>query len=267
MALSPFQRRTKICELLKEGRPLTVGELCRYFAVSSMTIRRDLIYLEAEEKLRRMRGGAEPIRTEEYEPAFHLRAKENAYEKALIGKAAAALVKDGEVLIIDVGTTFLSFIRFLSPSKQVTVLTNWLPNVLELARYPQIHTVLLGGTLRNAELSLVGGMTRDMLMSFNADKAFIGVGGISLEKGLTDYNMDEVEVKRAMLRAAREVFVLADHTKLDRVAPVGIAPLKVVHNLVVDEGINTQEYDKLRSHGINVIVATDMGKGGDKNEL
>lgn len=258
------QRRSAICALLKEGGPLMVTALCRQFNVSAMTIRRDLAALEAEGRLRRTRGGAEPIRTEEYEPAFHIRVKENETEKAAIGRAAAALVADGEVLAVDVGTTLLHLIRALGPSKEVTVLTNWLPNVLELAKYPRIRTIVLGGTLRHAELSLVGGMARDMLMGFNADKAFIGVGGLSIEKGLTDYSMDEVEVKRTMIQTAREVIVLADHTKLDRVAPIGVASLSSVDTLVVDHAITGRQYEMLRGQGLRIVVTgrADQGEEG-----
>lgn len=250
-----IERRERIRELLKEGKPLTVATLSSLFRASEMTVRRDLAQLEAEGRLHRTRGGAEPIRTEEYEPSFNIRARENAREKLAIGKAAANLVKDGEVIIVDIGTTFLQFLRITGQARQFTVLTNWLPNVLELAKYPNVHTIVLGGALRKAELSLVGGMTKDALAGFNADKAFIGIGGLTIDKGITDYNMEEVEVKRAMIRTAREVFVLADHSKLERLAPICIAPLNAVHALVTDFAVTEHQCQILRSSGLNVIVA------------
>jgi DeoR/GlpR family transcriptional regulator of sugar metabolism len=256
--LTAAQRRAQICELLKEGKPLAVAGLSEGFGVSEMTVRRDLASLEAERKLRRTRGGAEPLRTEEYEPFFHLRAKENAQEKAVIGKMAAALVNDGEVIIVDVGTTLLECVRNVGRTKQVTVITNWIPNVLELVKYPNIRIVTLGGTVRGSELSLVGGMTSDLLAGFNPDKAFLGVGGVSIEKGLTDYNMDEIEVKRAMIRAARQTIVLADHSKIDRVAPVRIGPLSSIHVLVTDAGTAERQCEALLSAGVNVVVATEQ---------
>ncbi|MDI6870970.1 MAG: DeoR/GlpR family DNA-binding transcription regulator [Bacillota bacterium] len=259
--LTASQRRARICELLKEGKPLTVAALVESFGVSEMTVRRDLAHLEAESRLRRTRGGAEPLRTEEYEPLYYLRAKENAQEKRMIGKTAAGLVNDGEVIIVDVGTTLLEFVRNIGRNKQITVITNWIPNVLELVKYPNIRIVMLGGTVRDTELSLVGGMTSESLAGFNPDKAFLGIGGVSLEKGITDYNMDEIEVKRAMIRAARQTVVLADHTKIDRVAPVRIAPLSSVHILVTDSGATERQCEALQNAGVNVVVATPEQEG------
>ncbi len=179
----------------------------------------------------------------------------------MIGKTAAGLVNDGEVIIVDVGTTLLEFVRNIGRNKQITVITNWIPNVLELVKYPNIRIVMLGGTVRDTELSLVGGMTSESLAGFNPDKAFLGIGGVSLEKGITDYNMDEIEVKRAMIRAARQTVVLADHTKIDRVAPVRIAPLSSVHILVTDSGATERQCEALQNAGVNVVVATPEQEG------
>jgi len=255
----PPKRRQHIYELLKEKEALSVEELREMFRVSSMTIRRDLEALEEEGKLNRTRGGAEKVRTPEYEPSYHVRVRENQKEKLAIARKACELVKDGDVIIIDIGSTLLSFCQVLCEKSGVTAITNWIPNVLELAKNPKVRTVLLGGTLRNAELSLVGGMTRDMLSSFNADKAFIGIGGLSHDKGLTDYNMDEVELKRAMISAAREVVVLADHTKIERVAPISICPFGSINTLIVDDGVEERHLDMLRSQGINLLVADTGG--------
>lgn len=249
------RRRQYISELLKEQKALSVEELRIMFNVSSMTIRRDLLKLESEGRLHRTRGGAEQVRTKEYEPSYHVRIKESQLEKEAIAKKACELVKEGDVIIVDVGSTLLSFVHALSQINHITVLTNWIPNVLELAKNPKIRTVLLGGTLRNAELSLIGGMTRDLLGSFNADKAFIGIGGLSTDRGITDFNMDEVEVKKAMIETAKEIIVLADHTKIERVAPIGVCTLGAVGKLVVDDGIDEKQLNLLRSQGMNVIIA------------
>ena len=262
VSLSALERRCQTCELLKEGKPLAVPILSQMFGISPMTVRRDLMQLEKEGRLRRTRGGAEPTRTEEYEPVFHIRQRENEREKKAIGLTAADLIKDDEVVIIDIGTTLLALIRALRRDIRLTVLTNWLPNALELAKYPNIRTVLLGGILRADELSLIGGLTIETLAGFNADKAFLGVGGVSLEKGLTDYNMDEVEIKRMMIKTAREVVLLADHIKFERVAPVRVAPLSMINTVVTDDGMADRQAEILRNSGINLITAPVQGPAG-----
>ncbi len=229
------------------------------FGVSSMTVRRDLMQLEKEGRLRRTRGYAEPTRTEEYEPFYRTRERENEFEKRAIGQAAAKLIRVNDVIVAEIGTTVLALIRALNRDTRLTVLTNWLPNVLELAKYPNVRTVVLGGILRGGQLSMVGGLTTEMLAGFNADKAFIGVGGVSLDKGLMDYNMDEIEVKRMMIKTAREVILLADHTKFNCVASVRVAPLSAVTTVVTDDGLDHRQVETLRNSGVNVIVASNTG--------
>jgi DeoR family transcriptional regulator of aga operon len=249
------ERQLRICELLRDGHPVKVLELSRLCRTSLMTIRRDLATLEAEGKLRRVHGGAVPIRTPEYEPFFRLRAAENRLEKAAIGRTAASLVRDGEVIIVDVGTTLLELVKNLGQRKNITIITNWLPSVTELAKFPGSRTVILGGLVRYSELSIIGGMAVEALSGFNADRTFLGVGGVSTDKGITDYNLDEVEIKKSMIRAARQVVVLADHGKLDRVAPVRIGELSVVHTLVTGAQITDRQREALTSAGVSVVTA------------
>lgn len=156
-------RQRFICELLADGEPLSVAYLSDRLKVSAMTIRRDLDILQSQGKLRRVRGWAEPVRTDDYEPSYIIRARENVREKREIGRAAAALVKDGEVIVIDVGTTLLEFARLLGRTRRVTILTYWLPVVLELAKHPNVRTIVPGGILRHPESSLIGAITGEIL--------------------------------------------------------------------------------------------------------
>ena len=241
VALSAPERHRQVCELLKRGEPLSVTSLSDLFGVSPMTIRRDFAVLEKEGRLKRIRGWAEPLRTGEYEPFFRMRTRENVSEKQAIAKVAASMVKDGDVLIADAGTTVLEFVHLVAQEKQVTILTNWIPHVLELAKHGRVKTVVLGGRLHLPELSIIGSMTDEMLAEFYADKAFLSVGGISVDKGITDYNLDEVEVKRSIVCHAREVIVLADHTKLGHVAHIRVGPLGMAQTLVTDAGITARQ--------------------------
>jgi len=258
------KRHRRICELIMDGKPLSVDFLSKKFDVSPMTIRRDLEQLEARGELIRTRGGAEPVWYSEHEPFYLIRAKENINEKDAIARAAAELLNDREVILLDVGTTLLSLIRALTPRRELTVMTNWIPNALELAKRPEVHTVMLGGTLRKSELSCVGKMVEESLRNINADKAFIGVSGVDQIKGITDYNMEEVEIKRAMIRAAREVIVLADHSKLGKVGPISIAPLSAVTTIIVDSNTSDEQCEMLRSNGMKVIIAPNVNKHEQK---
>ena len=123
---------------------------------------------------------------------------------------------------------------------------------------------MLGGTLRKSELSCVGKMVEESLRNINADKAFIGVSGVDQIKGITDYNMEEVEIKRAMIRAAREVIVLADHSKLGKVGPISIAPLSAVTTIIVDSNTSDEQCEMLRSNGMKVIIAPNVNKHEQK---
>jgi len=248
-------RRQKIIQMLSEGKPLSVKNLSDLLGVSAMTIRRDLDLLEDEGRLKRSYGWAEPVRTEQYEPSYVIRLSENSDSKKAICKAAANLVKDGDVIFLDVGTTLLFMPEFLKDKKGVTVLTHWLPQVMELAKYPGIRTVVLGGTLRSTELSLTGMIPESSLGEFNADICFLSIGGVSSEKGITDYNMEEVEIKKAAMACARQRIVTADHTKLGRVAPIKVAPLDDFDLLITNGADNTDQLDAIKGSGLEIILA------------
>ncbi|NPV54920.1 MAG: DeoR/GlpR transcriptional regulator [Firmicutes bacterium] len=249
------ERHLQICDLLRQKGAIGVTEMAKLFKVSEMTIRRDLTELEQLGKLHRTHGGAVAARTDDYEPPYIIRASENVHEKRIIGRAAADLVSDGDVIILDVGTTPLQVAKHLASGKRVTVLTNWIPNVLVLSKKQGVDTILMGGAVRPEELSLVGGMTEEFFQRFNANKLFLGVGGVSLEKGLTDYRMDEVEAKKTMLKVTQKAILVADHTKFERVAPIKIAPISVIHTVVTDSGISEDMRENLLRLGIEVLVA------------
>jgi len=255
MAMSSLQRKRQIIDMLKNGNPISVKELGDMLSVSAMTVRRDLSSLELEGRLKRSHGWAEPVHTEEYEPSYIIRLRENTEEKSAICRQAAALIKDGDVVFLDVGTTLLDISRHLGNKKDVTVITYWLPHVMELAKQPNIRTIVPGGVLRNSELSLVGMIPKRVLRDFNVSICFISIGGVSIEKGVTDYNLDEVEVKKIAIDSASKKVLVVDHTKLGRVAPVRVIPISAIDTIITDSKAESAKIDILRSAGIEVIVA------------
>jgi DeoR/GlpR family transcriptional regulator of sugar metabolism len=253
------ERRKTICELLKTHKVLSVEYLSTLLGISPMTIRRDLTFLDDHEFLQRVHGGAAVTRSEAEEPPYTIREREMQMEKQRIGLAAASLVGEREVILIDIGSTLLYLVRSLPLEKDITVVTHWLPVVLEMNRRAPAKIILLGGEVNFGELSVTGGYTEEMLQNFNADKLFLGVAGVSPEHGLTDYNTSEVQVKRQMIKYAKKVIVLADHSKFGRVAPLKIANLTSVHQIITDDGIPETDRRAVENLGVEVVVAGRPG--------
>jgi DeoR/GlpR family transcriptional regulator of sugar metabolism len=227
-----------------------------------MTIRRDLETLEADGLARRVRGGAISVVSRSYEPPLAVRATTASAAKAAIGAAAAELVNDGDTVVIDVGTTTLELARALHGRRGVTVVTASLPIAVELGNDPDIRVLVTGGQVRNGELSLTGGIAEDAFRALNCDLAFIGVAGVCATPGLTEYNPDDARVKRAAIGAARRSVVLADGSKLGRVAFATVAPLSAVDAVVTDTSAARQAVAELAAAGAEVIEA----KGPDAVE-
>lgn len=249
------ERQQVILGLLNAKGAVTVGELVERFDVSEMTIRRDLLLLERKRLLRRVRGGAVSDRGRAYEPPYLTRSDEHREEKERIGRAAASLVQNGESLTLDVGTTTLEVARALLDKQDLTVITPSFRIASLLSDAPGMRIILTGGILRPGELSLVGHLAERVFADFYVDKLFLGAGGVDFEGGLTEYNLEDALVKQAMLKSAKEVILVADSSKFNRLAFTAIAPLQVVNRLVTDSGLDRESVSRLEEMGIEVILA------------
>ncbi len=249
-------RHQEILEVLRREGQAHVGRLADHFGVSTVTIRTDLEYLERQGLLRRTRGGAVPAEGKRFELPLEETRQLHAREKERIGQHAAALVRDGETVIVDVGSTTTELARALPPSlKNVVVITSGLNIALLLESHPGITVVVTGGTLRPLQHSLVNPYGTLLLREINADKAFIGCNGVHPEKGFTNTNLQEAEIKRAMIEAARQTIVLADHSKVMQVATARIGPLEVADLLITDHKAKSEDLERLRQRGLEVAVA------------
>jgi DeoR/GlpR family transcriptional regulator of sugar metabolism len=179
--------------------------------------------------------------------------------KRVIGCAGARFVSDGDTIILDAGTTTTYLARAMRGRRDVTVITNSLPVLTELTDLPGITLVATGGVLRNESRALVGPGAEATLNDLRVDKAFIAGTGLSIDFGLSNTNIPEAGVKQAMLRAAREVILLADHTKIGTESLVKIAPLESIHRLITDTGISPHDRAALTQRGIEVTVAEGKG--------
>lgn len=248
-------RRSEIAALLATAGEASIASLASRFGVSEMTIRRDLEALEAEGGIRRVRGGAISVVSRSYEPPIVERALASAAAKRAIGQAAASLLSDGEIAILDVGTTTLELARALSGHRSMTVVTASLLVAGELANATGIRTLVTGGVLRPGELSLIGHRAEESFADINCDTVFLGVAGIDADRGLTEYNLDDARVKRAALSAARRCVVLADQTKLGRVTFASVAPLSVVDVLVTDADPDHPVVVQAADTGVEIVHA------------
>jgi DeoR family transcriptional regulator, aga operon transcriptional repressor len=253
--LSNVERQEEILRQLEAHQRLSVADICGAFEISEATARRDLESLAARGRLQRVHGGAILVRRAAPESPMLLRSREQPGEKSAIGRAAAALVQDGETVFLGSGTTVLEVARALRHLQNLTVLTNSLPVLTTLAGQPGITLVGLGGILRDSELSLIGHITEQALAEVRADKVVMGIRALSLEQGLTNDYLAETLTDRTILKIGGQVIVVADHTKCGAVAAAYVAPLSVIHTLVTDSETPGDFLDALRAAGITVVVA------------
>lgn len=250
-----IERQTKIMQLLKQNASVRVAELKEMFGVSEMTVRRDLEKLEQHGFVVRTHGGASINSNSSFDVTFNKRNERYIAEKEAIGQAAAAMVDDGDSIVMDAGTTTTAMARYLVNKKSLIVLTNSLTVAQELAHRQGITVILIGGHLRDDTLSLVGSLAEDNLRRFNVDKAFLGTSGLSIDLGLTNDNMYEAEVKRAMIKIARKPIVLADNSKFGRVAFNKFSSLTDLKMIITDQGAPDEMVQQIKEFGIEVLVA------------
>ena len=231
-------RQERITALVEEQGFVRVRDLSARFGVSTVTVRTDLQSLESHGRVRRIRGGAMPSGIERAEQPFEVAEQDLAGEKEAIGRAAAALGADGDTVLLDVGTTTTAIARALvarGDLRDVTVVTNGLTVALVLERaWPRVSVVVTGGTLRPLQHSLVNPLGTVLLDGLNASIAFIGCNGVDVEGGVTNVNLPEAEVKRAMLLSTRRPVVVADGSKLGEVEVAKICDLSEVSLVVTD---------------------------------
>lgn len=249
------KRRLEILELLDERGNIGVSDLSLRFGVSEMTVRRDLELLENEGIVKRVRGGAAAAVSRSYEPPFTLRAARNAEAKAKIGQAAAAQVSDGETVILDVGTTTLAVAEALKDRRNVTIVTSSLRIAWLLADKPELRIIVVGGAVRTGERSLVGPITSQTFEDFYCDLMFMGVGGIDVEAGFTEFNLEDAPVKQKAMKQSQRVMVVADSSKLGKIAFARVAGIDEIDALITDT--ETEKATGLRNAGLEVIIARE----------
>ncbi len=249
------ERQKQILSLLGRQGRLSVAEIVEQFSISEATARRDLDTLTLQGKVQRVHGGV--IALEQAPPELPIleRKNEQREEKEQIGRAAASLVEERETVFLGSGTTVLEVARSLRNRRQLTVVTNSLPVLNMLAGQKGITVISLGGMLRESELSFIGHITEQALAELRVDKVFMGTRGLSLEHGLTNDYLQETLTDRAILKIGREVIIVADYSKVNRVSTALLAPLTAMNTLVTDSKTDKKFLTALRKEGIQIITA------------
>ncbi|WP_078432243.1 DeoR/GlpR family DNA-binding transcription regulator [Metabacillus halosaccharovorans] len=252
------ERRKIIKELLKKNKSVKVSGLVQLLHVSEETVRRDLLHLAKEGIVEKNYGGA--ILIEEEPDSKHVilpvgeRKLQYSREKDLIGYAAAKLVKEGQIIILDAGSTTWYIAKNLPENNKLTVISNGMNVVEECSKDETASIYLLGGKLRRNTMSLVGPQAENELQKYRADFVFLGTSGVSIRQGFTSFDLYEAEMKRAMVSAGEKIVVVADHSKLEKAGLTSFCNFEETDIFITSDLANKNILHEIEKKGIQVIV-------------
>lgn len=256
------ERHAITLEAVQATGRVRVSDLAARLSVSEMTVRRDLEDLEARGALTRVHGGAISNVSRSFEPGFAARGRLHAAAKQQIGTAAASLLRDGDTVIIDAGTTTLQVAENLRRDLRIRVMALSLHIADAVADLPNVTLMIPSAQVRPFERSFVGPAAATMLGQLTFDTAFVTVGGVDPAAGLTEYDFDDAETKKAALRSARRKIVVADSSKLGAVAFVRLCQISEIDTLVTDAAAPPPVVRALRAAGVDVIQAGTEAANG-----
>jgi len=248
------ERRRAILDLLTHQGRVLVTELAQKFETSQVTIRKDLEILHSQGLIHRTHGGALPAREGALEdPTLREKEKLHRQEKLHIAECAAEKVKEGQVLILDSGTTTTAIARALRHFQNLTIITNAVNIAAELAG-TAVEVILTGGTLRKNSFSLVGPIAEETLRRLSADLLFLGVDGFDVHYGLSTPNLLEAKVNRVMVEVAKKTVAVCDASKFGRRSLSLIVPPSALHEVITDRGVPKSDLRLLKQAGIEVTL-------------
>lgn len=246
-------RRSKILEILDELNKVNVNDLSNELGVSEVTIRNDLDKLEQSKLLVRAHGGA--FRTNNVSLAVSEKKSINRDLKRLIGKKAVSLIQENDSIILDSGTTTFEISNNLGAFKEITVISNALDIVNNLAQFDNLKVYMPGGHLKEFSMSLVGPMAERNLKQLYCNKLFLGVDGIRSNVGFFTHHMEEAYLNQIMIEIAEEVIVVADSTKFKKTGLAFIQNFEHIDKVITDAGIENQDIEMLQKNNVEVIIA------------
>jgi DeoR family fructose operon transcriptional repressor len=252
--MNTFERRSEIIQHLQEKKRASTQSLSQTFQVSEVTIRNDLKELEKGGWISRVHGGAEFVHRLQDEQSFAMRQALQLEEKIGIAKAAATLVKPDDTIILDSSTTAFQLALQLTELPSLRVVTNNLHVVSTLSSCQGIEVIIVGGIVRGETASVVGPPAEEMMASWHAHQGFFGAAGLTRQRGLTDADIREAQIKKLMIKAVDKVNILLDASKFGNQAFSTFASLEDVNQMFTDNKI-TEEYVELcREYEIKLSV-------------
>jgi DeoR/GlpR family transcriptional regulator of sugar metabolism len=248
------ERRQLILEILREKKRVTVKDLAKDVNVSEATLRTDLNILEEEGLLSRTHGGA--VLNDNLPPkkSFSEREKKNRDSKVIIAKKAIDFISHKDCILLDASTTSLELARLIRNSnKRITVVTNGISQAVELKENPGINVILIGGMVRTGSMGIEGLLGKSILDNINIDTIFTSASGFTIEDGLTDFNVYEVELKRVMVEKANKVVALIDSSKVGACSIATFAKTEKIDIFICDKELPSEIRESLVQKNIKVL--------------
>jgi DeoR family transcriptional regulator, fructose operon transcriptional repressor len=255
-SMFPLERQKKIIELLTIKKVLKITELTEELNVSVDTLRRDLNLLTKQGKIEKIYGGVKIIESKFGESTIDERMISHLNEKELIAKKCSEFINDGDCIYLDSGSTTYQIAKYIKNKKNLTVVTNSIPVINELLN-SEVELIIIGGKVRKNEQSVV---TYEYLFNFselNIVKAFICASGITIEKGISDYNLEEAITRKKMIELSKSIYVAADSTKFGKDVTIGIASLDKIDFIITDENVTDDFVHHLKKTKTNLIISED----------
>lgn len=251
------ERKEAVLIYLKQHKKANIQELVDEFQVTGATIRTDLRELEKAGMVIRTHGGA-VLNQDKIEKESNLVMRHEIYtaEKRKIGKRAVDFVEEGDVILIDSGTTAAEFAAGLTTFHNLKVVTNDLSIAIELQKSPDIHVILIGGNVRNGFECTVGAFGLDFLKDISVDKVFIVPNALSVTQGVTAPYEETAAMKKAMMKTASKRYLLSDSSKIGKKTFCKVSDLKDFACLITDDGVSQEDVSAIRKQGIDVIVCS-----------
>ncbi|OIK10235.1 transcriptional regulator [Bacillus sp. MUM 116] len=250
----PVERQKKIMDLLKMKKVLKISELTDELSISIDTLRRDLNLLTKQGKIEKIYGGVKLVDSRMGESSMDARLVSQLEEKRMIAQKCSEFIYNGDCIYIDSGSTTYQLAKYIKHKKKLTVVTNSIPVVNELFN-SDVELIIIGGKVRHSEKSV---MAYEYIFNFNElniSKAFICASGITMEKGISDFSLEEAITRKKIIDLSKEVYIAADSTKFGKDVTVNIATLDKVDSVITDENIDNSWIQRFKKTKTNLIIA------------
>lgn len=257
----PAQRRELLLRELRGTKVLSVKELCDVLGVSHMTVRRDIITLEEEGRVRSVPGGVELATQVRSEPSYLDKSRVDMDEKRAVTRAASALVEEGQTLYLDAGTTVGQLVPHLWDVPGLTVITNDLTTAASMTDHPDVNLFLVGGQIDRENRSAIGDIAAQTISEFNIDIAFMSTSSWDLNRGSTTPSRGKVAVKRAAMAAASMSLLVAGADKYGTFGTFKVAALESHSRVITDDRLPEASVRALRERGVDLDLVETPGRG------